>query len=91
MIAAGDRGVQERIAFRPSLLIGALELDLLLDLLGRQIVAPILVVPTSPKDETHAPRERGTATGLAQVKVTAVYSSTLRDSAEGHSIPRPGS
>ena len=71
-IADGDRGVLERITFRPRLLISALELDLSLNLLGREMFAPILVGPASRQQAVHADGERGTAQGATAAKATIV-------------------
>lgn len=71
-IADGDRGILERITFRPRLLVSALELDLSLNLLGQEMFAPILVGPASHQDEIHAGGERETAQGAAAAKATLV-------------------
>lgn len=71
-IADGDRGILERITFRPRLLINALELDLSLDLLGQQMFAPILVGPASRQHEIHSDGERATARGASEASATVV-------------------
>ena len=71
-IADGDRGVLERITFRPRLLISTLELDLSLNLLGQEMFAPILVGPASRQQAVHAEGERATAQGAAAAKATIV-------------------
>lgn len=71
-IADGDRGILERITFRPRLLISALDLDLSLSLLGQEMFAPILVGPASRQESIHAAGERATARGATAAKATLV-------------------
>ena len=90
-IADGDRGVLERITFRPRLLISALELDLSLDLLGEQMFAPILVGPASRQDEVHADGERATARGASEAKATVVTAERSGTALEETAALAPGS
>ena len=90
-IADGDRGVLERITFRPRLLISALELDLSLDLLGQQMFAPILVGPASRQHVLHADGERGTAKGAAEAKAAVVTAERSGTPLEDTASLAPGS
>ena len=71
-IADEERGLFDRITFRPRLLISTLDLDLSLDLLGQRMFAPILVGPASGQRDLHPEGERATARGATDAKAAVV-------------------
>lgn len=86
-IAGGERRTLERITFRPRMMVNTLQLDLSLELFGREMFAPILIGPASGQQRFHPEGERATAQGAEAgnaVLVAAEQSGTPIEETTAH-------
>lgn len=73
-LAGSDRAAFDRVTFRPRMMVNCLGLDLSVDVLGVNHVAPILVGPIAEQRRFHADAEMATARGAAAAKTAVVVS-----------------
>ena len=81
-IAGSDRSAFDRMTFRPRMMVNTTKLDLTLDLFGQNMLAPILIGPTSEQKRFHPDGELAMARGASAAKTAMVISSRASFPAE---------